>query len=236
MKLFVAALVACSLLAGDVPPAHGQADSATYLSGIKAALRQQWPRNRTINLVFHGHSVPTGYANTPNVHRLRSYPFLLLKALQQKYPYSVVNIITTSIGGENAEQGAKRFESDVLIHRPDVVFIDYALNDRRIGLVRARAATGQMIRQALKAHVKVVLLTPSPDLQVDITQPDNQLAQLTAMLKELAEHYQVGLADSFGAFVRLASSGVDLHAYMAQSNHPNQKGHEVIVRQIMPWF
>ncbi len=49
-----------------------------------------------------------------------------------------VNDIKTTIGGENAEQRAKRFTKDVLSKQPDIIFIDYALNDRKIGLERAK--------------------------------------------------------------------------------------------------
>jgi lysophospholipase L1-like esterase len=228
--------VAGCLAAAMTSPGYAQADSATYLDNIKAELQKKWPANRTINLVFHGHSVPSGYANTPHVHRLESYPFLVLKDLEEKYPYAVVNVITTSIGGENSEQGEKRFKKDVLIHRPDVLFIDYALNDRQIGLARSRAAMEKMIKMALAEKIKVILMTPSPDLTVDITKPDNILGKYTAMLRDLAREYHIGLADSYSAFVRIAQSGKDLKTYMAQLNHPNEKGHEVIANQIMYWF
>lgn len=213
-----------------------QASPATYLNNIKTELQKKWPDNRTINLVFHGHSVPTGYANTPNVHRLQAYPFLTLKKLNERYPYSVVNVITTSIGGENSLQGEKRFKHDVLPLHPDVLFIDYALNDRSIGIDAARKADEKMIRMALAKHIKVILLTPSPDLTVDITKAGNILGQFTDMLISLARKYHIGLANSYAAFVKLAASGEDLHQYMAQSNHPNKKGHEVITREIMRWF
>ena len=48
------------------------ADKTTYLSDIKQELQKTWPENRTINLVFHGHSVPSGYFDTPNVRTLQS--------------------------------------------------------------------------------------------------------------------------------------------------------------------
>ncbi len=35
--------------------------STDYLKEIKLELKKEWPKNRTINLVFHGHSVPAGY-------------------------------------------------------------------------------------------------------------------------------------------------------------------------------
>ena len=113
------------------------ANPASYLEDIKAGLSKEWPGNKTINLVFHGHSVPAGYFKTPVVNTLSSYPYLVLKALKEIYPYAVINIINTSIGGENSLSGASRFKSEVVVHKPDVLFIDYALNDRGAGLQAA---------------------------------------------------------------------------------------------------
>jgi hypothetical protein len=58
------------------------ADPIDYLSDIKAELKKEWPNNRTINLVFHGHSVPAGYFKTPAVNTFDSYPFQVLKILK----------------------------------------------------------------------------------------------------------------------------------------------------------
>jgi acyl-CoA thioesterase-1 len=207
-----------------------------YLAELKTELLKKWPGNRTINLVFHGHSVPTGYFKTPEVRTLDAYPHALLDKLKQLYPNAVINVITTSIGGENSEQGQKRMNRDVLIHKPDVLFIDYALNDRGIGLERSKAAMEKMIKKAISKHVKVVLLTPSPDISTNILQTDNPLQQHTQQLIELAKKYHIGLADSFGRFKELAKAGNDLKAYMAQSNHPNEKGHRVIADELLSYF
>jgi len=219
-----------------VQNSFAQADPKNYLNDIKAELKKEWPKNRTINLVFHGHSVPTGYFRTPAVHKLEAYPFLTLKQLKEVYPNAVINVITTSIGGENSLQGEKRFKRDVLTHKPDVLFIDYALNDRSIGLEKSREAMEKMIRKALKRNIKVILMTPSPDLTVDILKPDNILEQFTSQLIHLADKYNIGLVDSYGAFYELAKSGEDLKSYMAQSNHPQKKGHQVIADEIVKWF
>jgi acyl-CoA thioesterase-1 len=212
------------------------ANPETYLSSTKEELVKKWPKNRTIYLVFHGHSVPSGYFATPEVRTLEAYPFLVLEGLKKQYPTAVINTITTSIGGENSVQGQKRFKKDVLIHKPDVLFIDYALNDRSIGLEKSREATEKMIKQALKKNIKVILLTPSPDLTVDILKPDNILEQFSNQLIKLAEKYKTGLVDSQDAFRNLAKSGENLKDYMAQSNHPQKKGHTVIANEILKWF
>lgn len=213
-----------------------QANPKTYLNDIKAELADTWPENRTINLVFHGHSVPTGYFRTPEVHKLEAYPSLLLGQLKAVYPNAVINIITTSIGGENSVQGSKRFKRDVLTHKPDVLFIDYALNDRSIGLAASERAMKKMIKVAIRKRIKVILLTPSPDLTENILDTDAPLNRFAEELRSLAERYHVGLADSYGAFYRLAKTGKDIRKYMAQSNHPNRPGHEVITNEIMSFF
>lgn len=212
------------------------ADPASYLDAVKTALQKEWPNNRTINLVFHGHSVPAGYFKTPVVNTLQAYPYQVLKALKTAYPYAVINVINTSIGGENSESGAKRFATDVLIHKPDVLFIDYALNDRGIGLDKAKASWEAMIGQTLEKNIKIILLTPSPDTSVHILEPGNALEKHALQIKSLAKKYGIGLADSYAAFKQVADSGNNLDAYMSQINHPNEKGHALIAETILKYF
>lgn len=230
-------MVPALFFAGGSGSAAAQAASpANYLDSVKKELRRQWPENRTINLVFHGHSVPSGYFRTPVVRTFDAYPNLVLYDLKQLYPNAVINVILTSIGGENSVQGAGRFARDVLPHRPDVLLIDYALNDRGPGLKKAEAAWSRMIESAQAEGIPVILLTPSPDLQVDITREGNELGEFAEMIKALAAKYHTGIADSYGRFRDLALAGEELAQYMAQSNHPNRKGHQEIAAAIMEYF
>ena len=82
-----------------MPPANKQ----TYLASICEILRQHWPDNRTVNIVCHGHSVPAGYFATPRVDTFHAYPHLLHRGLKERYPFAVINVIVTAIGGENSE-------------------------------------------------------------------------------------------------------------------------------------
>ena len=212
------------------------ADPATYLGELKAELMVKWPKNRTINIVFHGHSVPAGFFKTPNVNTLSAYPHLFLKELKSIYPYAVVNTIITAIGGENSISGAERFVEDVLIHKPDVLFIDYGLNDRGPGLEKAYAAWNEMIRKAKSQKIKVILLTPSPDQSVEYNDPDNKLKKHSDQIIRLAKENQVGLVDSYKAFEFLYQDKEQIKKYMSQVNHPNKKGHELIINEIIKWF
>lgn len=216
--------------------AQPSTDTSGYLNTVITALQKQWPHNKAINLVFHGHSVPAGYFKTPDVQTLNAYPHQVLEKVKQQYPYAVVNCIVTAIGGENSVSGAERFERDVLVLQPDVLFIDYALNDRGIGLEKAKAAWSSMIEKALAKQIKVILLTPSPDTSVDILKDDNILGQHSKQIRELAVTYKVGLADSHAAFRMAVANGNRVEDHMSQINHPNRKGHALIAEEIMKYF
>ncbi|MFZ4776400.1 MAG: SGNH/GDSL hydrolase family protein [Terrimicrobiaceae bacterium] len=208
----------------------------TYLTGTSAELKLRWPANHTVNLVCHGHSVPAGYARTPEVRTFDAYPHLMHLGLNERYPHAVINVIVTAIGGENSEQGAARFEKDVLSLRPEVVTIDYGLNDRPIGLARAEKGWRSMIEAALAAHVKVLLLTPTGDLDAKLDDPDDPLNQHAAQIRRLAAEYHIGLVDSLAAFKNYAHEGGKPTDLMAQVNHPNHKGHELVAAELLKWF
>ena len=80
-------LLLCTLLGFDT---MAQTDQTVELTQIRRELQKKWPDNRTVNLVFHGHSVPSGYANTPNVKTLQAYPH------QVPVSYTHLTLPTTS--------------------------------------------------------------------------------------------------------------------------------------------
>ena len=208
-----------------------------YLSDLCGRLAKRWPDNPTINIVCHGHSVPAGYACTPWVDTFHAYPHLVHKALNQRFPYAVTNVIVTAIGGETSPLGAARFERDVLCHRPDLVVIDYGLNDRSITLAEAEKAWRGMIEKALQYGTPLILMTPSWD-QTYFSQDDlwHSLRAHAAQERSLAAEYGVALGDTFAAFQRYIDAGGDLQDLLSHVNHPSPLGHQLIAREITSWF
>ena len=214
------------------------ADRSSYLSEIARSLRIHWPENRTVNIVCHGHSVPAGYFATPMVDTMNAYPHLLHMGLKSRFPFAVINVIVTAIGGEDSESGAKRFERDVLCHRPDIVTIDYGLNDRGIGLERAHASWSRMIEAGLASGAKILLLTPTPDTTQSLTYGGHDkhlLGDHAKQIRALAAEHGIGLADSLQACMQY-SSQADLSDILSWCNHPNRAGHELVTRELLRWF
>ncbi|TWU49224.1 SGNH/GDSL hydrolase family protein [Rubripirellula reticaptiva] len=216
-----------------VTPAVNVFGADPVFDELRVELRKKWPKNRTVRLVFHGHSVPAGYFRDGNVRTFDAYPSLLHRQLCQHFPTAVIDVCVTAIGGENSLRGAKRFKADVLSMRPDLVFIDYSLNDRFAGLDDSEQAWRSMIGEAQDAGVQVVLLTPTPDSNEDISDQATLLAQHADQVRRIAQDMNVPLVDSYDAFRKRVESGTDIDSLLSQPNHPNRDGHEVVAELLV---
>ena len=208
-----------------------------YLSALCDRLAGRWPDNAAVNIVCHGHSVPAGYACTPWVDTLHAYPHQVRKTLCRRFPFAVINVIVTAVGGEASPRGADRFARDALCHQPDLVILDYGLNDRVPGLGEAERAWRTMIEKTLEYGSFLMLMTPSWD-QTWFAQDDQwrALEAHASQERALAAEYGVALGDSFAAFRRYVDGGGDLQDLLSHRNHPSPLGHELIAREITSWF
>lgn len=210
-----------------------------YLSKIVTVLKTHWPDNRTVNIVCHGHSVPSGYFATPFVDTFNAYPHLLHRGLKARFPYAVINVIVTAIGGENSQSGARRFEKDVLCHRPEIVTIDYCLNDRGIGLEKAKQSWEKMITAALERNIKLILMTPTVDnSQVSGNSAENALPLIehAEQVRALADQYGLPLVDSLEIHLDYIKNVGDISDLLSQSNHPSRLGHQLVANELLRWF
>lgn len=215
------------------------ANKITYLKEIVEKLKMRWPDNETINIVCHGHSLPAGYFANSYVDTFNAYPHLLHKNLKERFPNAVMNVIVTAIGGEASESGAARFDEQVLCHRPSVLTIDYALNDRYIGLEKSEKSWREMIEKALKKDIKVILLTSTWDISAK-QEPQgedwNKVKLHTDLIRRLASEYEIGLSDSFEAFERYEKNNGDFLDLLSWVNHLNRKGNDLVASELVKWF
>ena len=208
-----------------------------YLDPILLELAKRWPSNRTVNIVCHGHSVPAGYFATPFVNTFSAYPHLLHRLIKERFPFAVANVIVTASGGESSVSGEARFERDVLSLRPDVLTIDYSLNDRSVGLDAARGAWEKMISAALDRSVKVILCTPTWDDHYYLKDEKwDELSRHAEQVRALADSYGVGLADFFEVFERNVEKPSDLSKYLSHVNHPSEAGHMLCAEELAKYF
>jgi len=74
-----------------------------------------------------------------------------LKWLQQTYPDAKVSEINAAIGGTGSNLGVFRFGQDVLKHKPDLIFVEFSVNDGGAPPDRIWQAMDGIVRQAWRA-------------------------------------------------------------------------------------
>ena len=118
--------------------------------------------------------------------------------LTTRFPKAGFTFINAGISGDTAQGGAGRFQSHVLNEKPNVVTINFGMNDGGYGAFNAAAnknyqqKTAAMLEAAEKAGVKVVLMSPNavdPRIQDRFTLYLETQKQFYAPLRELAEKY-----------------------------------------------
>jgi lysophospholipase L1-like esterase len=213
------------------------ADRSTYLRDEVRKLNKVWPENKSYHIVCHGHSIPCGYTAAHMVKPFDAYPHQLHRILNNRFPTSVINVITSAVGGENSVTGAKRFADEVLCHKPDLITIDYGRNDMYLTVGAAENAWRQMIEHGLDYGAKLLLITPALDCKKEYySSRCSSDEELSEMIQSLAKEYGVGIVDATEVFNKKLAMNYLLSSYLVSVNHLTAKGHSLIAEEIADWF
>ncbi len=115
------------------------------------------------------------------ISRVRAY-------FQEKYPDKNILTVNAGVGGTGSEQGALRYEKDVLDRNPDLVFIEFAVNDGGRTEEESKVYMENMVRQSLEAEkvpAIIFLYAPTPSESQDTWRRGVNWKQ------EIADHYKL---------------------------------------------
>lgn len=111
---------------------------------------------------------------------------------RKTYPASPVTEINAAIGGTGSDLGVYRFRQDVLRHRPDLIFVEFSVNDGGASPQDIWRGMEGIVRQAWKADPTIdicYVYTFRVGYEQDL---DKGLAPRAASADEmLAEHYGI---------------------------------------------
>lgn len=115
-----------------------------------------------------------------------------LEWLQERYPNAKFAEIHAAIGGTGSDLGVFRLERDVLRHKPDLLFVEFAVNDGGAPPERIHKAMEGIVRQTWAADPNtdicyVYTLTEKmlPDLQ------SGKMPRAASAMEQLADHYRI---------------------------------------------
>lgn len=177
-----------------------------------------------ITLCFHGHSIPATYnfAGTREI----SYPYLLFRKFQDQFPKVSFSVLNTSIPSENSSNGAARFKTDVMSKTPDIVFLDFGINDGPLNDSNVDYWKS-MIKNAHTNGIAVVALTNSAGYGTDFENVNDYMAQIAQRIRIAAQAEGAPLADNFKIWGQKAKPLLD-YITSTTNAHPNKQGHQLI--------
>jgi lysophospholipase L1-like esterase len=120
-----------------------------------------------ISIVCFGDSVTEG---TPCVHPEETFPRVLERRLRSRFAQRGVffQAINAGVGGENTVEGLARIEQDVLAHGPQIVVVEFGLNDVRyepdkhVPVPQFVENLGRIASAIQEIGSLVILTTPNP--------------------------------------------------------------------------
>lgn len=115
-----------------------------------------------------------------------------LRWFQEQHPRAQVAEINAAIGGTGSDLGVFRLKQDVLDHRPDLVFVEFAVNDGGADPHRIHQAMEGIVRQTWRANPETDLCFVYT-LVGDWTQTlrDGQFPRAASAMEAIADHYGI---------------------------------------------
>jgi lysophospholipase L1-like esterase len=210
---------------------------------------------KSIKIVAFGDSTTVGYSVTDNYARKLERR---LKTLGFKS-----TIINSGLNGDTTSGAAKRFDEAVLAHNPDLVIIQFGLNDQTMRLYEDpremksyvsqdlyAANLGRFVSELRSRNCQVVLMTPNPMCWSDTLErhypsgpfleaPNggNQLLErYVESVREIAQSEKIPLVDVFhhvSAYEKKTGRKIQ-ELFLDDGVHPNERGYDLIVDKLIP--
>ena len=160
-------------------------------------------RNRELVIVAIGSSSTEGASASSSAH---TYPARLSQELALRWPHLRLRVINEGVGGETASEMLKRFETDVMAHKPQLVIWQAGSNSllRHKNLDNYLATIRTGIQRLKAAKTDVILMDPQY-APVVVAQPAH-LKMVTAM-RAIANDLRVGLFQRFAVMRHWLSPG-----------------------------
>jgi len=182
-------------------------------------------------IVAFGDSITAGYGVR------RGFPSFWKQMLAEKYPEAVVEMINSGISGDTSLDGLARLDWAVLSYEPDLVTINFGINDCVLGLDLEEFEMNfvEMVRRIRAAPNSEILLLSSQPLE---TPPYDRLVQdYYQAIERVAKQMDVGFVDVYGAWMRRVEKGTPLGSLILPGlDHPNEAGYRIIAEELMQLF
>ncbi|MBC7377365.1 MAG: hypothetical protein H7346_08025, partial [Burkholderiaceae bacterium] len=214
MKWLLMGLLAMALITGRAETAEAAEATDTTDARLQALL-QKLDAGQPVTVVALGGSITTGYAADPPHERGWAAQVAAWLGSRGK-----LRFINAGLSGTDSAIAAQRVKTQVLDAQPDLVFVEFGVNDEWLDPRVRESSYEGVLRQLLAAPKPPAIVT------LMLTQQGNQPRGAVAPQLRLAAHYGLTAVD-FGASVK------DWAPLYDEPVHPNQRGHDAIAQAVI---
>ncbi len=184
-----------------------------------------------VTIVAFGDSITAGFAVR------RGFPFFWKERLAQKYPDARIEMINSGSSGDTTQDGVARLDWAVLSYEPDLVTINFGINDcvLDLGLDEFEMNLIEMVRRIRAGPASEILLLSSQPLE---TPPyDHLILDYYQAIERVAREMDIGFVDVYGAWMERVHQGTPLGSLILPGmDHPNEAGYRIIAEELMKLF
>lgn len=180
-----------------------------------------------VSMVYLGGSITEGALAEPRA--AKCYAALSARLFAQKYMPDPAQLEyhNAGISGTPSLLGITRCEQDVLAYKPDIVFVEFAVND-------ASDADAQMAYESL---VRKLLQSETQPAVVLVLTLLSGGYSAHAHMKQIAKHYDLGVVSVYDAIKpQLDKKLMEWSDYSSDYAHPTNEGHAFIADLIGYYF
>jgi len=194
-------------------------------------VKEKLKSGENVNFVAFGDSITEGYGVS------EGWPEKLVKELKKKYPQAKVTLYNKGRSGDTVEDGLYRLESDVISLSPDIVTINFGINDAfsNVNLAEFEKNISEMIENIKSACSCDILVITSEVLEDE--EADKIVRKYYDKLQKVSKDKQVAFIDVHRLWHQKLREGLDLSSLLISGlDHPNEEGYKIFAKAIADIF
>ncbi len=178
-----------------------------------------------VTIAYIGGSITDGDSANPKA--TACYAYLSMTWWQKTFPNATINYVNAGIGATDSYLGVHRVEGDVLVHDPDVVIVEFSVNDYR---ALNKESYESLLRRILQheSNPAVISLFLTQENGSDY-QNNHQVVAFNLSVPMISYRNAIYPAIQNGSLDWLSVGSPD-------GTHPNNGGHKVIAHFLTNFF
>ena len=149
------------------------------------------------------------------------YAALTTKWIENQYPDAKVNYVNAGIGAAGSYIGVHRCDAQVLSHNPDLVFIDFSVNDE--------SQNNAINKLTYEGHIRKIWKHSSNPGIICIAMTQDNGTSVQECHGEVTEKYSVPFVSYHDAMLNfLNTNDVQWSDISGDNIHPNMSGHAIL--------